>query len=340
MPTSSPETSGTVRTLTNRPKRETGTLSEFVNDRVGELSDLYRITAAGGVPPIVHVPTGIQRLDDAGLLERGVATMLIGHEGDGKSALLLQFLEGAARAGFECQGYFLEDPARFTADRVISPVIRESAFSLRRGRVSSPAAVPARLKRAGEEIDAWGHRVKCSFGRLNSRQLWDRVREWLTPNTALVVIDYAQAFGGRDSESGMVETMRNLFWDANRLAEDRNLAVVVASQCRREVKERGRAWFDRWKYRHPDEVPTVEAVEGYRPMPGDSMWSSEAGMRARAVVSHFRPNLWLRQHQVEVPDTVCEEMIIKGNFGPTAVPIRLDWHGPTTRITDPRGRHE
>ena len=64
--------------------RNDETLNDWLNQRGKELDETYGL-AALGIEPDTHCPTGIKRLDDAGLLELGVATIVLGHEGDGKA---------------------------------------------------------------------------------------------------------------------------------------------------------------------------------------------------------------------------------------------------------------
>jgi hypothetical protein len=139
--------------------------------------------------------------------------------------------------------------------------------------------------------------------------------------------------GGESPE----RAINRLVEDSNQFAKDHNAAIVLLSQVTQAVKERGRLLYDRWVNQHQGKQPTAAAVEGYRPLSGDGQWARNAlGQKARAVVSWFRPNLWLLEHGVVVPDDVCEAMLIKNNYGVGKVTTRLHWHGPTTRITDPK----
>lgn len=311
----------------------TRTLANWLADRAAELDTQYALAALGD-PPVTHCPTGLARLDNAGLLELGVCTVVLGHEGDGKSALGLQFVRGAASAGYDVQAYWPEDPRRFVADRVLAQDIGESAQSLRRLRVKDAGArVGAAVAEAG-----WAERVTVDDRRLDSMGLVEAIRERWTAGTRLVLVDYAQVMGGEADEKSVERVITRLVWNLNELAKERNAAVVLLSQVRTDVKERGRRLFDSWQYRNQGKRPTEQAVEGYRPMAGDGQWAPAAlGQKARAVLSWFRPRFWLKQHGVSVDDDLAEALIIKSNYGPAAEAMRLTWHGPTTRITDPKG---
>lgn len=308
------------------------TLAGWLVDRATELDTQYTLAALGD-PPVTHCPTGLARLDAAGLLELGVCTVVLGHEGDGKSALGLQLVKGAAQAGHEVQAYWPEDPRRFVADRVFSAAMGESAQSLRRLKV---ADAPTRLTAAVKAAE-WAGRVRVDDARLDSRSLVEAIRDRWTPGTRLVLVDYAQVMGGEADEKSVERVITRLVWGLNELAKEKQAAVVLLSQVRTEVKERGRRLYDSWSYRNQGRTPTEQAVEGYRPLAGDGQWAPAAlGQKSRAVLSWFRPRFWMKQHGVATQDDVAECLIIKSNYGPAAEAMRLTWHGPTTTITDPK----
>lgn len=311
------------------------TLADWVQERSKELDSQYR-AVAGGETPILHCPTGLRRLDDAGLLERGVCTVLLGHEGDGKSALGLQFLEGCAKAGYDAQAYWPEDPRRFIADRLLSQSLGESASKLRRLKMDGPN-IPERIKAAQIQQESWARRVVVDDRRLDSHLLVSSILGRVGPNTRLVVVDYAQVLGSERDEKSVERVISGAVWALNEVAKTHNIAVVLLSQVRTRVKERGRDTFDRWRYKNTGEIKP-EAVEGYRPLSGDGQWAPAAlGQEARAVLSWFRPGQWMKMHGADVADDKGELLILKSNYGPAMETLTLKWHGPTTRITDLRG---
>lgn len=312
------------------------TLSDWLKLRGSELDKLYG-DAANGIIPVLHCPTGLRRLDDAGLLELGVCTVLLGHEGDGKSALGLQFLEGAAKAGYDCQAYWPEDPRRFIADRVFAQSIGESAAKLRRLKVESgKVTVQARLKAALRDSEEWTRHVIVDDRRLESGELVSVIKSRLTHSTRLVVVDYAQVLTSEQDEKSVERVITKVVWELNEVAKLANIAVVLLSQVRTKVKERGREVFDRWRNKTQGSI-NKDAVEGYRPLAGDGQWAPNAlGQKARAVLSWFRPKLWMKMHGADVKDDTAELLILKSNYGPSMETLTLLWHGPTTRITDPR----
>lgn len=316
---------------------ESETLNDWLTQREKELVQTYGLIQMG-VEPITHCPTGLRRLDDAGLLELGVATIVLGHEGDGKSALGLQFLEGCAKAGFDCHGYYPEDPKKFIADRVFSPILDVSSTALRRGKVDDPGSIPARLRAARQGAAEWTARIRVNDKRLSSHELLADLRKHWTKKSRLGVIDYAQVMSAEDDEKSVERVINRLVWDTNEFAKEVNGAIVILSQVRGKAKERGQEWFGRWKYNNAGKPINKEAVEGYRPISGDGQWAPNAlGQKARAVLSWFRPHQWMRELGAGIEDNVCEAMVLKNNYGASKVLVTLRWDGPTTRITDPRG---
>lgn len=310
------------------------TLADWLGSRSQELDSQYR-AVAGGDTPILHCPTGLKRLDDAGLLELGVCTVLLGHEGDGKSALGLQFLEGAAKAGYDCQAYWPEDPRRFIADRVLAQSLGESATKLRRLKIEG-TNVPERIRAAQVESQSWARRVIVDDRRLDSHLLVESIRGRICPGTRLIVVDYAQVLSSERDEKSVERVISGAVWALNEVAKIYNVAVVLLSQVRTKVKERGRDTFDRWRFKNQGEIKP-EAVEGYRPLAGDGQWAPAAlGQEARAVLSWFRPGQWMKMHGADCKDDKGELLILKGNYGPSMETLTLLWNGPTTRITDLR----
>lgn len=286
----------------------------------------------------MHVSTGLSRLDAAGLLEPDILTAVGAHAGDGKSAFALQLLEGAARAGHHAIGFFLEDPARLVADREIARNLRVSAFALRRlGLRDEAAALQARLAGALRE-STWAKNVTVSDALVSTDVLFEQIEAWRTSKTRLVVVDYAQAFDAEADEKSVERVVARLAWRGNELAKRHGISVVLMSQVRREVMERGRRWFESWRWKNPGADITVEAVEGFRPLAGDLQWSSALTQRAKQIISLFRPGSWIRSLGGHAADDTMEVTITKGNFGPANELIRLAWDGSQARLSDPRGK--
>lgn len=281
---------------------------------------------------IQYIPTGLPSLDAAGLLERGILTIVGGDPGAGKTAWNLMFLKSAAEWGYSPISFFFEDPLHFIADRITARSMGESAFKLR--RIQLPGLdIQSRLGRVGESED-WTQHVLVNDDFKNSGQLLDWLDSNVTEATGLVTVDYAQAFDSEDNEKSVERVIARLAWGLNQLAKKKNVAVVLFSQLKTDVKDRGKKWYDNWRWnnkRDPGEADQ-DAVEGYRPISGDLQWSSALTQRAKQIIFIFRPGAWLCAHGVDAKDNHVDCVIAKGNYGPSNDFIRFGWDGPQTRI--------
>lgn len=306
------------------------TLGNWIDERTSDLEREYHDQAAGR-PPFLAVATGIPALDDLGLLEPGVLTAVMAHSSDGKTALAMQFLKAAARAGHLGQGYFYEDPKDRLSDRVIAAEMGVSAFDLRRLKV--PADCISERLAAARTACGWAHNISVDTRRSTVDGLMVRIRERHVPGkTRIAVVDYAQAFDAEQSEHSVERVVSRLAWRLNEYAKHENVAVVLLSQVRREVLDRGRRWFESWRLKNARGEPALEAVEGYRPLEGDMQWSSAVQQRARQVISVFRPGSWMKSHGLSWQDNAMEVQLCKGSYGPGRGRATLKWDGPTCSL--------
>lgn len=309
-------------------------LSDIVTARNNELIELYRRKEAGEEIEAQFIPTGLPSLDSRGLLEKGILTIIGGDPGVGKTAWALQLLKGAAEYGFSPRAYFYEDPLQFIADRVSSRALGESAFKLRRIQLDS-SGIDRRL-RAVLTDNEWLNFVSVSDAATDTKTLLAELERECTEETGLVVIDYAQAFDAEADEKSVERVIARLAWGLNQLAKAKNIAIVLFSQLKTEVRERGKKWFDNYRWKAGTEPgPTdYEAVEGYRPISGDLQWSSALYQRAKQILYIFRPGAWLRTHGVGAADITVQAMIDKGNYGPNKEIVEFLWDGATTTIRE------
>lgn len=328
-----PETSG--------PSQKTENLYEWVYNRKEQLKKQYTLRDEGKAP-MVHVPTGLSKLDDVGLFEPGILTVGVAHPGDGKSAFALQVAEGAARAGIDVQCYFMEDPRKMVSDRVIAPIIGESAFALRRLKLEASASdIGKRLDAVVDDI-SWAKRIIVDDVFHETAELIELIEERWTRRTRLIIIDYLQAFDAEDDEKSVERVLARLTWKMNQSAMKRDAAYFALAQPKtREVEDRGRRWFEacRWKARSKNDdkeiEPTLEWVEGFRPLAGDIQWATGATkQRSRQMLSIFRPHAWMRMMGLNFVDDRSEVQLCKGNYGPNNQKMVFYWDGPTGRLID------
>ena len=305
-------------------------MRQVLRDRLKEIDDGLAARARGEIVN-THVPTGLKSIDDEfGGVERGVNTLVVGHTGDGKTAFLSRLIEGAARAGMGALGFFLEDPARREADRVLA---RPTGLDTRDlAQLHLAAGARERLGVAEAEAD-WADRAWVYFGMptpeevldIADRACGDGLGETVFDKVpvGLIVVDYAQGFA--DDEQGMEAIVGHMAHHLNQLAGKYDLASILGSQAKNEVIKRGRLQWER--------TGGVE-VDGFRPGKGDAKWSSRAQEYSKADWSIFRPGRWrLHLGDTGARDDTLELNVNKQNYGPEGQ-VLLGWHGPTTSILD------
>ena len=295
-------------------------LSEVLRERGKSIvADLDR--RARGEVVHTHIPTGLPPLDRVfGGAERGVATLVLGHSGEGKTTLLETCEAGAAQAGFGVLAFHLEDPARRLADRVFARLTGEAAHRI--GRLDVPVTFPDQMRGAVVASDEWTERIAMWAGDSTPSRILSTVRDTTHVGgvpVGLVVIDYLQRFS--DTEESLEAICGNLARDLGQIAEERGLAVLLGSQVRSQVVERGRLRWDRHNQ-----------VDGFRPGRGDCMWSRRPEQFCRATWVWFRPDRWRREMGVlNVKDDRGELWVVKANYGPEGVET-LGWDGAHGRI--------
>ena len=309
-------------------------LSEVVRERNEELALLYEKKEAGEDVELQYISTGLSSLDKLGLLEKGILTIIGGDPGVGKSAWAVKLLEAASKQGFSPQGYFFEDPMKFVADRITSKAIGESAFKLRRIELDDDD-IPARLRSVADGL-SWLSDVSIEDTLTSSTNLLELLDAEVTEETGLVVIDYAQAFDAEDNEKSVERVIARLAWGLNQLAKSKNVAVVLFSQLKTEVRDRGNKWYEnyRWKTGQEADAESPEAIEGFRPRSGDLQWSSALMQRAKQILYLFRPGAWLRSFGVNAKDDEVQVQIDKGNYGPNKQIVRFKWDGAICKISE------
>lgn len=271
-----------------------------------------------------HVPTGFNAIDSKfGGVRLGVVTEIMGHTGDGKSALLKQIGEGAARAGHGVLWFVAEDPRDATADRIISGLTGIETTVL--GKYDVDSAQLRDIDLAVAKAQEWSARILPVFDAQDVDSVLSVIDDTETVGGAplgLVIIDYVQILG----------TSRNLEDDIARLGEElhkrarvtdsnhRRLAIIAASQVATDVIRRGRdAWFNN------------RDITRIRPSLGDTEWCRRLEKLTKAIWVIVRPNRWLREFGEDVDDDNAELHIIKANFGPMGW-AELGWDGPTARF--------
>ena len=289
-----------------------------------ELLDL-RARRDSGEDIFTHIPTGLPELDKVfGGLEIGILTLLVGHTGDGKSAVMAHLAKAAATAGFGVLLVLLEDPHQKLSDRYLAQVLGMSANKLARLDFGDPR----RLAAAAKSVE-WARHVALINESSTVEQVVDLVGRAAEKGVGgrplgLVLVDYAQSFVG--AESGLEATCAKLAHGLNDLSKEHGFASVLGSQVATWVLERGRTRWERTMTKgDPD-------VRGFQPGKGSAMWARRLEQYSKAVWCIFRPGRWEREmlNEEAVDDTI-ELWVVKANFGPEGS-VALSWDGPTATI--------
>lgn len=309
-------------------------LSEAIQERNEELAKLYEDKEAGREVELQYIPTGLPSLDGMGLLEKGILTIVGGDPGVGKTAWAIQFLKAASEEGYNPIGFFYEDPIKFIADRITSAAIGESAYKLRRIQLPDDN-ISSRLRTVHKCLD-WTSHVLFDDVLEDTGKLLDQLSRKVNEATGLVVIDYAQAFDAEKDEKSVERVIARLAWGLNQMAKEKNIAIVLFSQLKTEVRERGNKWYENYRYKAQKEADETcwEAVEGFRPRSGDLQWSSALYQRAKQIIYLFRPGAWLQSFGIAAKDDFVQVQIDKGNYGPNKKILQFEWKGSTASISE------
>ena len=294
------------------------TLGDFLRQRYKEHAEATESRGRGEAPRL-FLSTGISSWDKNGGLERGIVTLIAGPTGEGKSAIMLHLIRNAAEAGKKCLVLSFEDPPGKTVDRILARSTGEPGHVI--GRMDYDPALLVRLKAAAKENVGWADRVQFEPGLSTADAAIKLVQE---ADADLILVDYAQAFP--DGKNETRERMLNrVGWELAKVAGGESRpAVVLFSQVRRDVAERGKSVFDR-----------TGKVDGYRPGPGvsDIGWAESLGQSAKCVIYLFRPGRWGRSHGLAVKDDTMELVFAKVSFGVEGV-LSVHWDGPSASIRD------
>lgn len=313
-------------------------LSDLLTQRTTDLKDLYG-KVSRGEPIAAFVPSGFRALDQAGFGEMGTLAVLLGHSGEGKSALMLQLMEAAAKADFRVLAFLMEDPAEMVADRYLSRLYDLDPTKLR--RIEEPNAMKKLQFLDDFGSPDWMDLITLWDYSLPSDDMLACINAHLAqpgPKIGLIVVDYMQIFTSELGENAE-RVINKMTMALNTIAKQHKCFVLVTSQLKtNEVMNRGDKEFTSWRFRHKNEDPGLAAVMGYRPKAGDQAWASQVlTQKARAIWSIFRPAKWLARHDVVVSDDTLMVFNDKSNYTAEMVgPVTLRWDGTRLTISEPK----
>lgn len=293
-------------------------LDEVLKRQADRLRDDVR-RRASGEKLLRHVPTGFKAIDETfGGIELGVLTTLLAHTGDGKSAFARQVAQAAAEAGAGVRWWCGEDPEQPTAERYLADGTGITATEM--GRLELVESELVRISQAAVRAE-WARRVEVLFEVPTVDELLRQCSDGATVGDArvrLVVVDYAQIFGDSHSLEGEIAALAR---GLNGFAGERSAAVLLLSQVRGEVLQRGRERY----------FSSGRDISGFCPGLGDSEWCRRMEKSSKAVWALYRPGRWRRELGEDAQDDIAELHVRKANFGPTGWE-ELGWNGEGVRF--------
>ncbi len=316
------------------------TLFDVIESTSSSLVDDYSRRAVGEIVTS-NIPTGLATIDNTGLGERGILTIIQAHAGEGKSTWARTILKGAVEFGYDPLFYPFEDPEYQIGISFISGLMGVSGWDLKRGEVEGN--VLERINAATEKT-RWADRVKLETEKVPYkdliRQMDDEFKS--NPRCRVAVVDYLQAFDAEDDERSTERVISRLTWSLAELAKEYNATIYAFSQVKKEVRDRGKSMFDRYvsnaQFKGTDLKPAEHLVLGFKPLQGDGQWSSSLYHYAKDIRTWWRPGKWLRSMGFkDYRDNYGMLETIKANFMPPDNDV-VKLHWGNQGITEWRGK--
>lgn len=277
------------------------TIGELLRERFQELIAISDAKQRGELAA-TGIPTGIAEVDSIlGGIQRGIATVIAGRPGMGKSALAMSLTDGASELGCGTHVFSMEDTRAAYTDRAMSRKSGVSAerirsMSLNRGELDSIDRMSRELRKRG------GWLVDDRSG-LTAEEVVRSVRRNRKRNqTQLVVVDYLQLlrmppFAKR--HEALTDAMQTF---ANAAKQDR-IAYVILSQLNRQCESR----------------------DDKRPLLSDLKDSGGIEERSKCILFVYRPSVYRERYPKKewekegelIPESVMEIIIRKNNQGAT-----------------------
>lgn len=279
---------------------------DILKERLVELRRNKRSRDAGE-PVLESLSTGLLEFDRHGGIDRSILTVIGGATGEGKSIFRQHLQEHTAKSGFTALDLSFEDPPARTADRTYANITGLNSAKIDR----ADDLMLQRLKTAYDSTKEWANRIEYHYGLKTPEQCLEIIS---TSKADLVQVDYAQGFP--EGDRGLERTIADFAWALNADAQYNKRAVIVYSQLRSEVAQRGLRALENGRRRG------VVDISGFRPVGAvDLAWSNALGQRAKGLGFLFRPGRLKRQFGEADPDNRLELIWPKRNFGAEGVVV-------------------
>lgn len=296
--------------------------SRVLRERLESLREEKAARDAGNDPRTL-IRTGLRDFDRRAGIERSILTVIGAPTGEGKSIFKKHLQETAAGDGLDCLDLSFEDPPARSADRTLSTLTGINNAKL--GATDFDDDELERVELAVDEAEEWADRIDYHYGLKTPEECLEVIRDC---EADVIQVDYAQAFP--EGERGLERTIAQFAWDLNVLAQERNAAVVIYSQLRSEVEQRGVRMAEAAKRRGDEGA----FIDGFRPFGvSDLAWSTALGQRAKGLGFLFRPGRYKRRLGDNAKDDRMELIWPKKNFGAEGSVV-VGFDGRTARLFD------
>lgn len=194
---------------------------------------------AAGAPSRSGYPTGVSGLDDLlGGLTPGIATIVAGRPGMGKSALGMTMAAAQVRDGAGVHVFSLEDTWRTYADRFLSLVSHVPAEVLRSGRGLNLVEQRDLRDAASRAAPKCGRWLIDDRSGIDAAEIVRSVRRSARDNgTRVVIVDYVQLLKRQPRISQHEHLGQQLLTLATAAKQD-DVSYVVLSQLNRGLESR------------------------------------------------------------------------------------------------------
>lgn len=282
---------------------ESARIGQLVRERFAELKDMADRKARGDAV-LTGIPTGIQALDElVGGLQLGIATVVAGRPGMGKSAVGMALTDAITDSGNGVHVFSLEDTRSAYVDRAIGRQAQVSPERIRQlelqpGDLQSISGAMKHL----DQREGW---LVDDRSGITADEIVRSVRRARRRNgTRVVIVDYIQLVRGRygmDTRERLNDAMETFA----AAAKKDGMAYVVFSQLNRNCESR----------------------DDKRPQVRDLNESDRIGQIAKCVLLLYRPG----EYFDEADGDLLEIIVGKNNQGQTGT-VEANWHGPTMRV--------
>ena len=294
-------------------RRATKSMAVIVEERLPRLEEIAMAAQRGEAIPMMGYPIGLAPVDtELGGLMPGLAVIICGRPGMGKSSLAQQLSDYISEQGVGVHVFSLEDLAEIYADRGIAGRARISANHLRTGRLLKGDMAPLGIAiRSLKKRHNW---LVDDRSGITAEQVVRSVRKHRVENgTGVVVVDYIQLLRPpKGMERGYKSVSHSIDVLADAAKKDR-LVYVVLSQLNRKLESR--------------------PIDDRRPMLSDLRESGALEERSKLILGVFRRH----RYDKESDPHLAEVVVMKNAVGTEGI-VKVGWDGPATRFYDLKGR--